>query len=228
MTLSFHAQSSAGDRHSRSGSAAVRAGLQKSKSAGLPGRARRHPASGGVPAGWERFGASASTTCLSTANGTFGGSSPISTALQRSSATPITGTPTSAARPAPIDVTYVAQPDQRVSPGRHNKPNRQFKLCEFCARHKSSRYWSGSMTDHGQHLRPAEAPRHRRRLLTPVRQARRILHAKIQSGEYAGAMPCRRRSRGPVQGVRPGNLQRARDAGGEPVVSAPETSGPTV
>ena len=40
------------------------------------------------------------------------------------------------------------------------------------------------MTGHGRHRRPADAPRHRRRLLTPVRQARRILRGKIESGHY--------------------------------------------
>jgi DNA-binding GntR family transcriptional regulator len=40
------------------------------------------------------------------------------------------------------------------------------------------------MTGHGRHLGPADAPRHRRRLLTPVRQARPGLRDKIESGQY--------------------------------------------
>jgi hypothetical protein len=37
---------------------------------------------------------------------------------------------------------------------------------------------------HGGHLRPAGAPRHRRRLLTAVRQARPGPPRKIESGQY--------------------------------------------
>jgi DNA-binding FadR family transcriptional regulator len=40
------------------------------------------------------------------------------------------------------------------------------------------------MTHHGGHLRPADAPRHQRRLLTAVRQARPVLRGKIESGQY--------------------------------------------
>ena len=40
------------------------------------------------------------------------------------------------------------------------------------------------MTGHGRHLRPADAPRHRRRLLTQYVKLARILRGKIESGEY--------------------------------------------
>ena len=40
------------------------------------------------------------------------------------------------------------------------------------------------MTGHGRHLRPADAPRHRRRLLTQYVKLARILRDKIESGRY--------------------------------------------
>jgi len=40
------------------------------------------------------------------------------------------------------------------------------------------------VTRHGGHLRTADAPRHRRRLFTPVRQLARVLRDKIESGQY--------------------------------------------
>jgi len=43
------------------------------------------------------------------------------------------------------------------------------------------------MTGHGRHLRPADAPRHRRRLLTQYVKLARILRDKIESGRYRQA-----------------------------------------
>jgi DNA-binding GntR family transcriptional regulator len=40
------------------------------------------------------------------------------------------------------------------------------------------------MTGHGRHLRPADAPRHRRRLLPQYVKLARILRDKIESGQY--------------------------------------------
>jgi DNA-binding GntR family transcriptional regulator len=40
------------------------------------------------------------------------------------------------------------------------------------------------MTGHGRHLRPAGAPRHRRRLLTQYVKLARVLRGKIESGQY--------------------------------------------
>src|SRR6266702_870529 len=52
----------------------------------------------------------------------------------------------------------------------------------------------------------------------------RVLRDKIESGQYRrGDSPASRRARRPVQGVRPGDLQRTRDARGEQVPQPPRT-----
>jgi DNA-binding GntR family transcriptional regulator len=58
------------------------------------------------------------------------------------------------------------------------------------------------MTGHGRHLRPADAPRHRCRLLPQYVKLARILRGKIEAGEY-----------------RRGNILPAADLAGEYKVS---------